>query len=151
VVISIGSGVAVLVTRLTTPPGRPPLRRSRVPAALLGLCLYSGAVGASLLPVLQPFTLRSDTVEHLSGGSQWNAAPSPESSFWGACLPGRYSGLCASGGTAAWGPGLGWILLAAGVGLIVLVVLRSASPRAAPRGPVQAGSAPGARNSEPPA
>ncbi len=88
----------------------------RVPGLL---SVVTSAVGAGILPLLQPVTLRQDLVDRFFGASQWTASPSPESSFWGACAPGPYSGLCASGGSATWGPGLGWMLMVVGVALLL--------------------------------
>ncbi len=83
------------------------------------LSVVTSAAGAAILPLLQPFTLRQDLIGRFFGASQWTATPSPESSFWGACTPGPYSGLCASGGSATWGPGLGWMLMVVGVALLL--------------------------------
>ncbi len=88
----------------------------RVPSLL---SVVASVVGASILPLLQPFAMRQDLIVRFFGVSQWTASPSPESSFWGACDPGPYSGLCASGGSATWGPGFGWWLMVVGVGLLL--------------------------------
>lgn len=99
-------------------------RHPRARVTVVGIALLSVAVGAALLPALQPAALRADTIQRLSGGSVWTASPSPETSFIGACQQGPFNGVCASGGSAAWGPGVGWILLVAAVVVLVVVLLR---------------------------
>lgn len=100
--------------------------RSGVRALLpLGISATAAAAGSALLPLLQPLTLSRDLIARFYPGNEWIASPSPESSFWGACTPGRDNGVCASGGTVSWGPGLGWFLLLVATVLLVVALLRS--------------------------
>jgi hypothetical protein len=85
--------------------------------------LSAGASGA-LLAALQPDALRADTIGRFSGGSTWTASPSPETSFLGGCARGVDQGLCASGGSAVWGPSYGWILVVAGTALLAVAFVK---------------------------
>jgi len=100
-------------------------RGLRTGTALLSVALLAVAVGAALLPALQPSALRADTTSKLSEGNAWTAAPSPETSFLGGCQPGPFHGTCASGGSANWGPGPGWVLLVVAAALLIVVLLRN--------------------------
>jgi hypothetical protein len=130
--VGAAAGIAALVVPTVGrgPEARP--RSRRLPVALIAVALLSTAVAASLPPLLQPSAMRADTVAEFSGASAWTASPSPETSFWGSCTRGVDSGLCASGGSAQWGPGLGWVLLLAATLLLLGLLLRaSRRPRIA--------------------
>jgi hypothetical protein len=124
--------VAALAMLRGTSKGTWSVRHPRARVTVVSVALLGVAVGAALLPALQPAALRADTVQKLSDGSAWTASPSPETSFIGACQRGPFNGVCASGGSAAWGPGLGWILLVAAAVVLIVVLLRETGPPMAP-------------------
>lgn len=102
----------------------PPGASGRLPRYFRPFALLCGALAASLLAILQPGVLNADVTAKFSGASQWTASPSPETSFWGGCVAGPTHGACAGGGSAVWGPGLGWDLMVVGVGVLVYLLLR---------------------------
>lgn len=105
-------------------------RRNRLRAALESVALAGLALGTAVLPLFQPAALRSDTGSTYAGPVSWTPSPSPETSFWGGCSPGATHGLCASGWSASWTPGVGWALLVLAV--ILLVALHFAALRNRP-------------------
>ena len=117
--------IAVTVYRWWSRETTGPDRRRRV-VLLHSFALAGAAAGAALLPLVQSMTLRADTLRMpLNGGDAWTASPSPETSFWGSCSAGTYHGLCASGGSAEWGPGLGWVVLLAAVVILAVLLVRT--------------------------
>jgi hypothetical protein len=119
VAAAVLTALAALLTRRTTGEGRPALRWRRI-------AMFATAAAVVALPVGQPLTLTADTSGSFGSGALWTPSPSPETSFWGGCLRG-FNGLCASGGSAAWGPALGWDLIA--LAFVLLVVLEVARLR----------------------
>lgn len=135
-----GAGIAVLCLLAWVLPRRGPASpRVRLLRRVLPiLSPISVAVGAALLPIFQPSTVSADlaswfyVTSSISPGDPWVPSPSPETSFWGSCVRGPYNGLCESGATASWGPGVGWDLLLAALGLMFVSMLlfsRRPSPR----------------------
>jgi len=118
------TGAAIALWGLSS-KGSGSSRRSRAWVVAGTAALLSVAVGAALLPALQPSALRADTVAKLSAGGVWTASPSPETSFIGECQRGAFNGVCASGGSATWGPGIGWLLLVVATGVLILVLVRN--------------------------
>lgn len=131
VVVGVLALIAGIVT--TRPSSNPPAdsRRARWGVILREIALLATAAGASLLPLLQPGTLNSDASRTF--GDAWTASPSPETSFWGGCSAAQNIGTCAYGGSAVWGPALGWdLLVVATILLVALLVLTSRRRRAPP-------------------
>ena len=118
-----GSAVALLAIASQQP-------RRRFRAAALVCALAASALACGLLASLQPSMFSHDVSSTFSQSGSWTATPSPETSFWGACSPGPANGICASGWSASWGPGLGWFMIVAGtVLLLTTCLLLVARPR----------------------
>lgn len=135
IVVGLAASVAGLVAMWSERDRSPSSRWERVRAVSLRVALLTVGAGTALLPVLQPAALRADTIGKLSSGSAWVASPSPETSFLGACVRGQFHGVCASGGSASWGPGAGWVLLLVATALLLVVAVREASRWASSRPP----------------
>jgi hypothetical protein len=121
VIVGLISSVLTLVTGWTRAGGTVSARRARIHGWLLNAALAATALGSVLLAWAQPAALRSDAAG-FSGPGAWTPSPSPETSFWGGCSPGPSNGICASGWSVSWGPGLGWDLTT--LALLVLAVVQ---------------------------
>jgi len=111
----------------------PPSRQIRFHTAFLTLALLASAGASAAVACLQPIAFQGDVSATLSPNSAWTASPSPETSFWGSCVPGPTNGICASGWSVAWGPGPGWYLITmAAVVVMVVLLLRMRRGRVPP-------------------
>lgn len=118
----VGSAVAA-GTLPSKPSLSPDRRRSRFHIVSLSLALLATSAACAALAAVQPMAFRADTAATFAPNAAWTASPSPETSFWGSCVPGPTNGICASGWSATWGPGLGWFLIAVAAVVLVLVLL----------------------------
>lgn len=116
-VIGMAGAALALVTSLTTS------LRARLRTSALLVAIVASALGCGLLACLQPVAYRTDTAATFSEHGAWTVAPSPETSFWGSCSPGPSNGICASGWSVSWGPGLGWFMIAAAALALMAVAL----------------------------
>ena len=123
--IFTGLVATVLLLAVARPrPVVPPVSgRARRRMLLLILAIVTVTLSSVTLAALQPATFRSDTMATFGPHDQWTAAPSPETSFWGSCSVGPASGICASGWSVSWGPGLGWDAITAAALVLVAVQL----------------------------
>ena len=116
-VVGMASAALVLAVSLAAPL-RARLRASALLTAIVGSSLASGLVAS-----LQPVMLRMDNAAVSSDHGAWTAAPSPETSFWGSCSPGPANGICTSGWSVSWGPGVGWYMIGAAALVLMAVAL----------------------------
>jgi len=114
--------------------------RGRFHTVFLSVALLATVAASAALACLQPIAFRADASSTFSPSTAWTASPSPETSFWGSCVPGPTNGVCASGWSVAWGPGPGWYLITiAAVVLMAVLFLRSRGARGPPAPPSVAG------------
>jgi len=121
------AGLAGSALAAVTLPARAglPSGRTRTHRVCLVLALLATAAASAILASLQPLAFRADVTAAFAPNASWTASPSPETSFWGSCAPGPTNGICASGWSVAWGPGLGWYMITlAAVVLMVVILLR---------------------------
>jgi len=112
-------GMASAALALVAPFAAPLRARLRSFAPLAAI--VASALASGLLAALQPVAYRMDNAATFEDHGAWTAAPSPQTSFWGSCSPGPSNGICTSGWSDSWGPGLGWYLVV-GAALVLMAI-----------------------------